>query len=85
MAAIHPRRTTKKEGLMDEFFSNLMSEGPPLPARFADLKKEIAAGREDRLVQSWRAVLKELEGATAEIARRGNEVGGFPAMVCSCV
>ena len=57
----------------------------PCPPRFVDLKKEIAAGREDGLVQSWRAVLKELEGATEEIARRGNDVGGFTAMVCSCV
>ncbi len=69
----HARRVTKKEGTVAEFFENLISEGPPLPPRFADLKKEMCADR-DALVHSWRAVLRELGDATEEIAQRGNEV-----------
>ena len=68
------RRATKKEGTVAEFFENLTSEGPPLPARFADLKKEMCVDR-GAIEHAWRAVLKELEGATEEIVQRGNEVG----------
>ena len=68
------RRATKKEGTVAEFFENLTSEGPPLPARFADLKKEMCVDK-DAIEYAWRAVLKELEGATEEIVQRGNEVG----------
>ncbi len=74
----HARRPAKKEGTIEEVFTNLTTEGPPLPPRFADLKKEIVRGKakndKEAIVQSWRAVLKELEGATEEIAKRGNEV-----------
>lgn len=74
----HARRPAKKEGTIEEVFTNLTTEGPPLPPRFADLKKEIvrekAKNDKEAIVQSWRAVLKELEGATEEIAKRGNEV-----------
>ena len=68
------RRATKKEGSVAEFFENLTSEGPPLPARFADLKKEMCVDR-DAIEHAWRAVLKELESATEEIAQWGNKVG----------
>ncbi|KAI0364950.1 DUF1479-domain-containing protein [Pilatotrama ljubarskyi] len=56
-----------------EFFENLTTEGPPLPPRFADLKKEICVDP-DAIVHSWRSVVKELEGATKEIEERGAEV-----------
>ena len=69
----HARRATKKEGTVAEFFENLVTEGPPLPARFADLKKEMCADRA-AIEHAWRAVLKELEDGTEEIAQRGNEV-----------
>ncbi|KAM5537853.1 hypothetical protein V8D89_008495 [Ganoderma adspersum] len=69
----HARRATKKEGTVAEFFENLVTEGPPLPARFADLKKEMCADR-GAIEHAWRAVLKELEDGTEEIAQRGNEM-----------
>ncbi|TFK88040.1 DUF1479-domain-containing protein [Polyporus arcularius HHB13444] len=69
----YARRVTKKEGTVAEFFENLISEGPPLPPRFADLKKEMCVDR-DAIVHSWRAVLRELGDAMEEIAQRGNEM-----------
>ena len=77
------RRATKKEGTVAEFFENLTSEGPPLPARFADLKKEMCVDR-DAIEHAWRAVLKELEGATDEIVQRGNEVDLLPVFRGVC-
>ncbi|OJT06549.1 hypothetical protein TRAPUB_2626 [Trametes pubescens] len=73
VAQTQARRPTKKEGTIMEFFTNLTSEGPPFPPRFADLKKEIC-GDADAITQSWRSVLRELEGATREIEERGSEV-----------
>jgi hypothetical protein len=62
----------KTEGDISAVFSSLSSEQPfEWPARFADLKKELW---KDALVESWREVLAELEGATQEIEARGNEV-----------
>ncbi|RPD60796.1 DUF1479-domain-containing protein [Lentinus tigrinus ALCF2SS1-6] len=69
----HARRATKKEGTILDLFENLTTEGPPLPARFADLKKEMCVDK-DAIVHSWRAVLRELEEATEEIVQRGNQV-----------
>ncbi|KAI0669555.1 DUF1479-domain-containing protein [Trametes maxima] len=56
-----------------EFFENLVTEGPPLPARFSDLKKEMCVDPA-ALERSWRDVLEELEGATKEIRERGAEM-----------
>ncbi|EIW54320.1 DUF1479-domain-containing protein [Trametes versicolor FP-101664 SS1] len=63
----------KKEGTIMDIFTNLTSEGPPFPPRFADLKKEICTDPE-AITQSWRSVLRELEGATREIEQRGSEM-----------
>ncbi|KAI0774861.1 DUF1479-domain-containing protein [Trametes elegans] len=58
-----------------DFFANLTSEGPPLPPRFTELKRALVADVDpDALVHSWRAVLRELEGATREIGERGAEL-----------
>ena len=69
------KRSAKKEGTIEDIFQNLTpSTDKPLPPRFAALKREICKDPV-ALEQSWRGVLKELEGATEEIAERGNEVG----------
>ena len=72
------KRSAKKEGTIEDIFQNLTpsTDKPPLPPRFAALKREICKDPV-ALEQSWRGVLKELEGATEEIAERGNEVGGL--------
>lgn len=78
VAQAQARRPTKKEGTIMDFFTNLTSEGPPFPPRFADLKKEICTDTE-AITQSWRSVLRELEGATREIGERGSEVWSVSA------
>ncbi|CDO75970.1 hypothetical protein BN946_scf184888.g20 [Trametes cinnabarina] len=67
------RRITKKEGTVMEFFENLISEEPPFPPRFADLKRRICKDP-DALTRSWRGVLAELGDATKEIELRGSEM-----------
>ncbi|RPD57920.1 DUF1479-domain-containing protein [Lentinus tigrinus ALCF2SS1-7] len=69
----HTRWVPKTETTIAEVFENLTAEGPPLPPRFADLKREMCVDK-DAMLHAWRGVLKELEGATEEIALRGNEM-----------
>ena len=61
----------KKEGTIEDLFTALTNPGPPLPQRFADLKKELFTYQ---LVESWREVLKELATTTEEVAVRGVDV-----------
>ena len=60
----------KSEGTIEEIFSSF-HETPPFPERFAYLKKELWT---EGLVESWREVLKELEGVTANVIARGSKV-----------
>jgi hypothetical protein len=66
-----PIRKPKKEGSIATIFSSLSGAAPPLPTRFADLKKEIWR---DTLLQSWREILKELYVAVEEVAEKGADV-----------
>lgn len=53
---------------------------PTLPARFADLKKEIVASYPDfkeHATQSWGEILKELKDVNVEIAKTGPDVRGL--------
>ena len=67
------RRLPKKEGTIADVFSFMSSEPPPLPQRFADLKKQIY---NEAIVQSWREVLEELTTVTEEIVTLGGKVPG---------
>ena len=56
------------------------SEFGPLPPRFAELKKEIAASIPDfeaRATKAWGEILVELDKATKEIAAKGSAVRQF--------
>lgn len=64
------RRLPKKEGTIADVFS-FSNEEPPLPPRFADLKKEIFS---DAIIHSWKEVVNELVLATEEIATLGGKV-----------
>lgn len=65
-------RIPKEEGTISSIFSSLSGEvAEVLPSRFSILKKELWR---DDMVQSWKEVLEELEGATEEIANRGPDV-----------
>lgn len=71
--ATQAARIPKREATIADVFANPDEEGPPLPQRFSDLKKRMCADK-DAMVHAWRGVLKELEIATEEIERRGNDV-----------
>ena len=65
-AAVAPMRRPKAEGtIADAFASMSQKTDVPLPARFSDLKKDLWA---DKLVESWKDILKELEGAVEDRA-----------------
>ncbi|KAI0076408.1 DUF1479-domain-containing protein [Panus rudis PR-1116 ss-1] len=64
-------RRPKKEGTIADVFVQLISEAPPLPERFSDLKKELFT---EKLVHSWKEVLSELEIVTEEVAVKGGDV-----------
>ena len=61
----------KKEGTIEDIFTSFTKPAPPLPERFAALKKELF---HDGLVESWREVLATLEGTTEEVAAKGTRV-----------
>ncbi|KAI3611953.1 duf1479 domain protein [Moniliophthora roreri] len=61
----------KKEGDISLVFSSLNdSVSNVLPERFSQLKKDLW---DDRLIQSWKEVIGELEVKTQEISRLGSE------------
>ncbi|KAI0941545.1 hypothetical protein AcW1_003415 [Taiwanofungus camphoratus] len=66
-------RKMKEEGTIMDVFGGLSGEALPLPPRFAALKKEICKDPEG-MVQSWRGILKELEDAVEEVARKGADM-----------
>ncbi|KAF8058535.1 DUF1479-domain-containing protein [Lyophyllum atratum] len=65
-------RLPKGEGTISDIFTTLTGESAAeLPRRFAELKKELWR---DDMVQSWKEVLAELEGAVEEVATRGQDM-----------
>lgn len=46
----------------------------PLPARFSLIKRKIIAGREEKITQSWRRLLIQLESEVDEIASTGSDI-----------
>lgn len=52
----------------------------PLPARFSDLKREIAAAYpdfEERATRAWIEIIEQLKDVTTDIANNGSEVGTY--------
>lgn len=58
------------EGTIEGIFSSF-HESPPFPERFADIKKELWT---ENLIESWREVLRELEGVTGDVIAHGSQV-----------
>ncbi|KAF4626222.1 hypothetical protein G7Y89_g11942 [Cudoniella acicularis] len=66
---------SKKEGDISSVFVSLSGGAPPvLPARFADVKKDLAVGQEEKLVASWGRLLTALEEEVKIISSRGPSV-----------
>lgn len=72
--ALGTAHKSKAEGTIEDIFSSFTKPAPPLPPRFSDLKKEIAGKDPERLVESWRDVLQELEAVTEAVAAKGGGV-----------
>ena len=62
-------------GTIEDTF-DFSGTAPPLSQQFADLKREIVKNSQDeeRLVETWRGVLKELESVTEEVVAKGSDV-----------
>ena len=74
MAATQAQRQepVKKEGdISDAFVSLSGTERQPLPHRYLELKKSLVSGHEDRLIDSWKRLLKELKIETDFVAKHG--------------
>ena len=68
----HFDRKQKAEGSIADVFTSLTGEKtPPLPPRFADLKKALW---KESLVQSWREVLSELQVTVQRVSLEGGNV-----------
>lgn len=70
-------RAQKAEGTIEGIFSTFTQAAPPLPQRFADLKKDIVGNNADGVVETWRQVLQELEEVTADVAARRQDVSAI--------
>ena len=65
----------KAEGSIADVFTSLTGEKtPPLPSRFADLKKALW---KESLVQSWREVLSELQVTVQRVSQQGGNVTSY--------
>jgi len=53
---------------------------PPLPDRYAELKRLFTAGRERVLAESWERLLLDLEKEAAVVKRFGSDVCLFPLL-----
>lgn len=65
------QRAPKKPGTIEDVFSTSLSDVPPLPQRFSELKRGLFR---EELVQSWNEVLHELKNVTEEVGSRGQDV-----------
>ena len=69
-------RSAKAEGDISAVFPSLSGQTPPpLPQRFAELKRKLIRGNEDAVQKSWVRLLASLEREIEEIKTRGSEVG----------
>ncbi|KAM4065721.1 hypothetical protein HRG_010563 [Hirsutella rhossiliensis] len=67
--------SSKKEGdISDAFVSLSGAERAPLPDRYRQLKCDLVRGREDKLVESWSRLLRQLKRENDIIAAKGSDV-----------
>lgn len=64
-----------REGDISSVFVSLSGgSAAPLPPRFADIKRQLIAGNEMRLRESWNSLLSALAVETATVARLGSDI-----------
>ncbi len=67
--------TSKKEGDISSVFASLSGKAPaPLPARFADVKRKLIQGREQKIRKSWDRLLKALEKQVKQVEELGSAI-----------
>ncbi|TVY63189.1 Uncharacterized protein Focb16_v015200 [Fusarium oxysporum f. sp. cubense] len=63
---------SKKEGDISDAFTSLSgAQREPLPDRYRQLKLNLLQGREDKIVQSWKKLLRELKRENEIVAKKG--------------
>ncbi|KAF4943553.1 hypothetical protein FGADI_13344, partial [Fusarium gaditjirri] len=63
---------SKKEGDISDAFTSLSgAQREPLPDRYRQLKLNLLRGREDKIVQSWKRLLRELKRENEVVAKKG--------------
>jgi hypothetical protein len=68
-------KAAKKEGDISSVFVSLSGAGPAkLPSRFADMKRQLIQGNEDRVAASWARLLGQLSKENEIVAQKGPDV-----------
>ncbi|ENH67126.1 Putative protein ybiU [Fusarium oxysporum f. sp. cubense race 1] len=63
---------SKKEGDISDAFTSLSgAQREPLPDRYRQLKLNLLRGRQDKIVQSWKKLLRELKRENEIVAKKG--------------
>ncbi|RBA22857.1 hypothetical protein FPRO05_01204 [Fusarium proliferatum] len=63
---------SKKEGDISDAFTSMSGvKREPLPDRYRQLKLKLLQGREDKIVQSWNKLLRELKRENEIVAKEG--------------
>ncbi|KAH7201551.1 hypothetical protein DER44DRAFT_784432 [Fusarium oxysporum] len=63
---------SKKEGDISDAFTSLSgAQREPLPDRYRQLKLHLLQGRQDKIVQSWKKLLRELKRENEIVAKKG--------------
>ncbi|KAH7143246.1 hypothetical protein DER46DRAFT_110953 [Fusarium sp. MPI-SDFR-AT-0072] len=63
---------SKKEGDISDAFTSLSgAQREPLPDRYRQLKLNLLQGREDKIVQGWKKLLRELRRENEIVAKKG--------------
>jgi hypothetical protein len=68
-------KAAKKEGDISSVFVSLSGVAPTkLPSRFAEVKRQLIQGNEDRVLASWQRLLEQLSKENEIVARKGQNV-----------
>jgi hypothetical protein len=67
--------TSRKEGDISSVFVSLSGVKPePLPERFANIKRQLIQGNEERLSASWQRLLEQLAVENETVKQRGPNI-----------
>ncbi|KAK3939214.1 DUF1479-domain-containing protein [Diplogelasinospora grovesii] len=72
MAAVNAQTKKKREGDISDSFASMSGKAAePLPDRFRELKLQLVAGHEDKVIASWKRLLGVLRTENDIISRKG--------------